>query len=148
MGVGYLRCAWMIGLAAANTSFAGDYVSWRAEGLAIEQPLAGLRGDPARGRAVVIARDRGNCLACHMLPIPEEPAHGTVGPPLMGVGARLSAAELRLRVVDEKQVNPESIMPSFYLHPSHLHRPRPDMAGTILTAQEVEDVVAYLSTLR
>lgn len=144
----YRHSAWMIGLIAAASVSAADVAHWHAEGLAIAQPLDGLRGDVARGRALVIARDKGNCLACHQLPIPEEPSHGTVGPPLMGVGARLNEGELRLRVVDEKQVNPDSIMPSFHLDPAHLYRPRPDMASTILTAQEIEDIVAYLVTLR
>ena len=127
---------------------AEDYVSWRAEGLAIREPLAGLTGDPVRGRALVAARDKGNCLACHLLPIPEERDHGTIAPPLLGVGARLSAAEIRLRVVDEKQVNPDTIMPGFYTHPREFNRPRPDVVRTLLTAQEVEDVVAYLVTLK
>jgi sulfur-oxidizing protein SoxX len=64
------------------------------------------------------------------------------------VGARLTPGELRLRVVDEKRVNPETIMPGFYRHPRHFYRPRPGADRTILSAQEVEDVVAYLVTLR
>jgi len=135
-------------MSATVTLAAEEYFTWRVENLAIASPLGGLRGDAARGRAVVISRDKGNCLACHMMPIPEQPAHGTLAPPLYGVGARLSVGQLRLRVVDEKRVNPETIMPSFYRHPSHYNRPRPDAATPILTAQEVEDVVAYLKTLR
>jgi sulfur-oxidizing protein SoxX len=137
-----------VSLLVLAPAFAEDYVPWRAENYAIEAPLGGLRGDAARGRVVVASREQGNCLACHQLPIPEEPSHGTIGPPLIGVGARLSEGALRLRVVDQKQVNPATIMPAFYLHPEHLHRPRPDLVSTILTAQEVEDVVAYLMTLR
>lgn len=127
---------------------AEPYLPWRVENFAIAQPLGGLQGDAARGRAIVAEREKGNCIACHMLPIPEHPMHGTLAPPLFGVGARLSAGELRLRVVDEKLVNPETIMPAFYRDPARYHRPHPDYATTILSAQEVEDVVAYLVTLR
>lgn len=124
------------------------YLPWQAENFAIAAPLGGLRGDAARGREIAAARDKGNCISCHMLPIPEHPMHGTLAPPLFGVGARLSPGELRLRVVDEKRVNPETIMPAFYRDPARYHRPHPEFATTILTAQEVEDVVAYLVTLR
>ncbi len=143
--LGPVLCA---SLLAAAPACADDYLPWRVTDFAIEEPLGGLRGDAARGRELVIARDKGNCLACHHLPIPEQPSHGTIGPPLTGVGARLSAGQLRLRVVDEKQLNPATIMPAFYLHPEVLYRPRPDAATTILTAQEVEDVVTYLVTLK
>lgn len=124
------------------------YFDWTAQGLAIPERLGGLRGDPERGKAVVVDRDRGSCLTCHHMPIPEEPMHGTIGPPLTGVGARLTEAELRLRVVDEKLVNPATIMPGFYRHPSKLNRLHPGFKTTVLTAQEVEDVVAYLVTLK
>jgi sulfur-oxidizing protein SoxX len=124
------------------------YLPWHTENFAIAQPLGGLRGDAARGREIVAARGRGNCIACHQMPIPEHPMHGTLAPPLSGVGARLSAGELRLRVVDQKLVNPETIMPAFYCDPARYNRPHPDYVGTILSAQEVEDVVAYLVTLK
>ncbi len=138
----------MLSLLCLPGMAAEPYLSWQVRDYAIARPLGGLVGDAARGREIVIDRARGNCLACHRMPIPEQPAHGTIGPPLYGVGARLSAAQLRLRVVDEKQINPETIMPGFYRDPRLLNRPRPDATGTILTAQEVEDVVAYLVTLK
>ena len=124
------------------------YLPWRVENFAIEAPLGGLQGDAVRGRAIAASREQGNCIACHLMPIPEHPMHGTLAPPLFGVGARLSAGELRLRVVDEKVVNPETIMPAFYRDPARYHRPHPEFATTILRAQEVEDVVAYLVTLK
>ncbi|MDZ7802601.1 sulfur oxidation c-type cytochrome SoxX [Thiohalophilus sp.] len=125
-----------------------EYVEWQAVGDAIPEPLGGLQGDPVRGKAVVIDRDSGNCLACHHMPIPEEPMHGTVAPPLDGVGSRLSEGQLRLRVVNEQRINPNTIMPALYKRPGEYHRPHPAYKTTVLTAQEVEDVVAYLMTLK
>ncbi len=143
----------LLGLARlllGTPALAGDepYFNWQAQGLAIPERIGGLQGDPRRGRAIVVDRSRGSCLACHLMPIPEEPMHGTVGPPLYGIGARLTEAELRLRVVDEKRVNPHTIMPGFYRHPDEINRPHPEFTSTVLTAQEVEDVVAYLVTLK
>lgn len=139
----FLLCSLVAPLAAQP-----PYLPWQMENFAIPAPLGGLRGDAVRGREIVASRDKGNCIACHMFPIPEHPMHGTLAPPLFEVGARLSAGELRLRVVDEKVVNPETIMPAFYRDPVRYNRPHPEFVTTILTAQEVEDVVAYLVTLR
>ncbi|ANK82793.1 MAG: sulfur oxidation c-type cytochrome SoxX [Rhizobiales bacterium NRL2] len=117
-----------------------------SEGGVIERPLCGLAGDAERGRAVVAGR-RGNCLACHAAPIPEEPFHGTIGPPLHGVGAVFSAGELRLRLVDSTRVNRATVMPPFH-RVEGLHGVRRDRAGQpILSAREIEDVIAYLLTL-
>ncbi|NNG03888.1 MAG: sulfur oxidation c-type cytochrome SoxX [Inquilinus sp.] len=117
------------------------------DGFSIPEPLTAAPGDPERGRAVAINRRQGNCLSCHVMPIAEQPFHGEVGPSLYGVANRYDAAELRLRVVDAKVVNPDSFMPAFYrtegLHDvSEAFRDKP-----ILDAQQVEDVVAYLMTL-
>lgn len=138
----------IVGLSLSGPIHGEEYVEWEAEGFAIPEPLGGLQGNPQRGKAVVIDRDRGNCLACHQMPIPEEPMHGTVAPPLNGVGARLSEGQLRLRIVNEQRVNPNTIMPAFYKRPGEYHRPHPAYKTTVLTAQEVEDVVAYLMTLK
>ena len=113
----------------------------------IPKPLDGLAGDPARGRAIVAGR-AGNCLACHHAPIPEEPFHGDLGPPLEGIGDRATAGALRLRLVAPRTLNPDTVMPAFHQvdglrRVAPLHRGRP-----LLTAQEVEDVIAYLLTLR
>lgn len=136
---------------AAQPALADDaaFIAWTAQGDGIAAPLGGLGGDAARGRALVIRQDKGTCLTCHALPIPEEAFHGTIGPSLIGVGARLSESQLRLRVADEQRLNPRSIMPGFYRDPDTLNQVAWEYAGrTMLTAQEVEDVVAYLRTLR
>lgn len=113
-----------------------------------DTPLTTTPGDASRGRAIVADRTRGLCLLCHTGPIPEERFQGNLAPPLDGAGSRWSAAELRLRLVDGKRLNPDSIMPSYY-RVEGLHRVAPAQRGrTILAAQEIEDVIAYLLTLR
>jgi sulfur-oxidizing protein SoxX len=125
------------------------YCQCQVSNYAIEQPLCGLRGDPARGRALAADSHAGNCLACHQMPVEEEPFHGTVGPPLQAVGARYSAAQIRLRVVDEQQINPMTVMPAFYGDPRRFNRVAGRYWGkTFLSAQQVEDLVAYLVTLK
>lgn len=126
-----------------------SYCAWEAKQFAIEEPLCGLIGDAARGRELAADSHAGNCLACHRMPIPEESFHGTIGPPLQGVGARYTPAQLRVRVVDEQQVNPFTIMPGFYRDPRFANRVADEFWGkTFLTAQQVEDIVAYLVTLK
>ena len=102
-------------------------------------------GDAQRGRLAVIGK--GNCLACHQMPIPEEPDHGDIGPDLSHVGLRLDAAQLAARIRDPKTINPDTIMPSFVK--LDLNRVAKDWQGkTILTEQDLADVVAYLLTLK
>jgi sulfur-oxidizing protein SoxX len=114
----------------------------------IEQSLTGKPGDPTKGREVAINRKQGNCLACHTMPIPEQQFHGEVAPDLAGVASRYSEAELRLRVVDPKVLNPDTIMPAFY-KVAGLHRVLKKFEGkSILSAEQVEDVIAYLMTLK
>jgi L-cysteine S-thiosulfotransferase len=115
---------------------------------AIPEPLTDQPGDPARGHRIVLDREGGDCTICHAMPLPQRQFHGTVGPPLDGVGSRYTAAELRLRIVDPKVIIPETIMPAYY-KVGGLHRVIDRYDGKpILTAQQVEDVVAYLLTLR
>jgi sulfur-oxidizing protein SoxX len=117
-----------------------------AQGLS--EPLTATPGDASRGRAIIADRSRGLCLLCHSGPFPEERFQGSLAPSLAGVGARLSAAELRLRLVDSRRVNPDSIMPAYH-RAEGLHRVAPALRGrTLLQAQEVEDVLAFLLTLR
>jgi L-cysteine S-thiosulfotransferase len=111
------------------------------------QALTPQKGDAQAGRALVASR-ASLCLLCHTAPIPEERFQGNLGPPLAGVGTRLTAGQLRQRLVDSSKLNPESIMPP-YLRSEGLKQIAPAQQGrTLFTAQQVEDVVAYLQELR
>ena len=126
---------------------AQDVVPYSIVNDTIPQPLA-TPGDPARGRAIVASRQAGLCLLCHTAPVPEERFQGNLAPDLAGVGARYSEAQLRLRVVDPRRVNPASFMPAFHSG-GQASRVGSAWAGKpILSAQQVEDVVAWLATLR
>ncbi len=104
--------------------------------------------DVPRGRAIVADRTRGLCLLCHQAPIAEERFQGDLAPSLAGVGSRLTVAELRARMVDSRAINPDSIMPA-YGRASGFARVGAAWQGRpILTDAEIEDVVAYLATLR
>ncbi len=151
--LGNLRRTWWI---AAFGAVAGCAVvpaatdplpAFAVTGDAIPVPLASVPGDPVRGRTVMAGRD-ANCLLCHAVPESGERFMGNVAPPLSGVGARLSAAQLRLRVADQSRLNRDTVMPSYYrvnglTRVAEAYRGKP-----ILTAQQIEDVVAYLQTLR
>ena len=128
-----LLAAWTLGAGAADD--------------AIDTPLA-PKGDPARGRAIVANRQVGLCLLCHSGLFPEEPMMGDLAPSLQGVGRRLSEGQLRLRIVDSSRVNPQTIMPPYY-RTTGLSRVAPAFRGKpILTEQQVEDVVAFLASLK
>jgi sulfur-oxidizing protein SoxX len=117
---------------------------------AIPTPLTGTPGDPKEGAKVVVERRLGNCLSCHEIDaLQREPFHGDVGPPLNGVARRWDTGTLRMIVVNAKKVfGDETVMPAFY-RVDGLNRVRPEFAGKpILTTQQVEDVVAFLATLK
>ena len=107
-----------------------------------------LLGDATRGRAIVASRQQGLCLLCHSAPVPEERFQGNLAPDLAGVGARLSVPQLRLRVADPRRVNPASFMPAFHGGPPPARVGALWAGKPILSAQQVEDVVAYLATLK
>jgi sulfur-oxidizing protein SoxX len=105
-------------------------------------------GDPARGRAIVGNRQVGLCLLCHSGPFPEERLQGDVAPSLQGAGSRWTAGQLRLRIVDSGRVNAATIMPAYY-KVDGLTRVAPMYQGKpVLSAEQIEDVVAFLTTLR
>ena len=131
------------GLAAAEERKADTGVSGT-----ISIPLTTTPGDPARGRAIVANRQVGLCLLCHTAPIAEEHFQGDLAPDLAGAGSRWSEAELRARVVDARMANPATIMPP-YGATDGLTRVAVSFRGKpLLTAQAIEDVVAYLATLK
>ena len=132
---------WAVGflLLAATSALADD---------AIPSSLTGAAGDPAAGKKIVLDRHVGLCLLCHSGPFPEERFQGDLAPSLAGVGARLSAGQIRLRIVDASRVNPQTIMPA-YFRTEGLTRVAPSQRGkTVLSAQQIEDVVAFLVTLK
>jgi sulfur-oxidizing protein SoxX len=126
----------------------GSLVGYRIIHGAIPAPLTDQPGEAERGRRIVLDRDGGDCVICHAMPLPQRQFHGSIGPALDGVGARYSAGELRLRLVDPKALNSDTIMPAYH-RVEGLQRVHERYRGKpILTAQQIEDVVAYLLTLR
>ena len=117
-------------------------------GDAIAQSLTGTPGDAERGLKIVTNRQVGLCLLCHSGPYPQERFQGTMAPDLKGAGSRWSEGQLRLRIVDASRFNPDTIMPPYY-RTDGLNRVAHNFRGkTILTAEQIEDVVAYLMTLK
>lgn len=117
-------------------------------GDAIPSSLTGARGDPARGRAIVTNRQVGLCLLCHAGPFPEQRLQGTIAPDLAGAGARWSEGQLRLRIVDARRLDPDSIMPPNYRIEGLTRVAAAFRGRPVLTAEQIEDVVAFLATLR
>jgi sulfur-oxidizing protein SoxX len=137
-----------MGVVLAALCHADELSAFRVEGNAIAAPLTGRPGDAARGRAIVTNRTVGLCLLCHSGPFPEERFQGNLAPDMRGAGARWSAGELRLRMVDSHRLNPDTIMPAYYKLDG-LNRVAPAFRGKpLLTAEQIEDVVAFLATLR
>ena len=135
----------VLAAAAASPCFAGGYT---VSGDAIPQSLTGAKGDPARGRSIIVNRQVGLCLLCHAGPFPEERFQGTIGPDLNGVASRLSEGQMRLRIVDPARTNPDSVMPA-YFRTEGLTRVAPALRGKpILSAEQIEDVIAFLATLK
>jgi len=131
--------------ASAPAAVGGRYV---VDGDGITTPLTSTAGDAVRGRAIVANRQVGLCLLCHTGPIPEERFQGNLAPDLQGAGGHWSTAQLRLRMVDASHFNPTTIMPSYY-KTDGLNRVAAGFQGkTILDAQQIEDVVAWLQTLK
>ena len=140
----------VLGLALSTNAIAAEkkMVKFMIKDDAIAKSLTGKPGNAANGRKLAINRKKGNCLACHVMPIPEQTFHGLVGPDLNGVASRRTAGEIRLLIVNPKLVNPDTIMPAFY-RKDGLHRVMKKFQGkTMLSAEQVEDLVAYAMTLK
>lgn len=144
------RFAIAAAVAASCTAAAGAedvLVAYKVVDGAIPAPLTGMRGDPVNGRALVVKRET-TCLLCHSGPFPEQRFQGNLSPDLRGTGSRWTEGELRLRMVDATRLNAATIMPPFY-RVDGLNRVARNLRGKpILTAQEIEDVVAFLLTLK
>ena len=132
----------------------GAAVVFTVVGDGIPQPLTATPGDAAAGRAIVVDRTQGLCLLCHSGPFdrnPVERAQGNLSTSLAGVGSRYTTAQLRLRIADAKHLNPASLMPAFHRVPPAAPAQRVGAAWQgrpVLSAQQVEDVVAFLETLK
>jgi sulfur-oxidizing protein SoxX len=134
--------------AAVQAQPATPLPAYKVAGDAISAPLTDEPGDPARGRAIVANRQVGLCLLCHAGPVPEERFQGNLAPDLAGAGQRWSEGQLRLRIVDAGRLNPSTIMPPYYRIEGLTRVNAPWQSKPILTAQQIEDVVAFLRTLR
>lgn len=144
----WLGAAALIALPAAAVEVAPDKVAFTD--YAVAAPLTGVPGDPVNGAKVFADRKLGNCLACHEnAALPDQLFQGNVGPPLDGVADRYEVAQMRAIVANAKEVfGPETTMPGFYTLKVGLNVAADYAGKTILTAQEVEDVVAYLATMK
>jgi sulfur-oxidizing protein SoxX len=112
----------------------------------VDRTSPAATGDPVRGREVFVSREAGHCVLCHRAPGVE--TAGDVGPALHGIGARLSAEELRLRVADITRVYPDSVMPTFHRTEGLKRVSKAHEGKPVLDRQQLEDVVAWLGTLR
>ena len=141
-----LGAVFSVTVSLGGAAVASEYMV--SDGHRIDKSLTGKPGNADNGRKIAIHRKKGNCLACHQLPIPEQAFHGDIGPDLTGVASRYSEGELRLRIVDPKVINEETTMPAFY-RKTGFHRSLKKFQGkTIIGAQDVEDIIAYLMTLK
>jgi len=141
----------IVGLAISGTAIAqgAKLVKYQiTDETSIDKSLTEKPGDAKKGRGLAINRKKGNCLACHAMPIPEQAFHGNIGPDLAGVASRYSEGEIRLRIVNPKVLNEDTIMPAFY-HNAGFNRVLKKFKGkTVIGAQDVEDIIAYLMTLK
>ena len=136
---GFVAACCVVGAASGGAVRAQD---------SIPSSLTGAKGDPVRGRAIITNRQLGLCLLCHSGPFPEERFQGNLAPDLAGAGKRWSEGQLRLRIVDSSRITPTSIMPAYH-RTDGLVRVAPAWRDKpVLNAEQIEDVVAFLTTLK
>ncbi len=144
---GAVAMAWTAGVAMAGITKPGDV---KFDETKVTAPLTDEAGDAARGKLLFSNRKKGNCLACHVnKDLADKPFHGEIGPPLDGVASRYSVSEMRGIMVDAKAaLNDETIMPGFYKVDVGARTAKKFKGKTILSAQQIEDILAYLQTLK
>ena len=144
----YVSCLIAVSLLLLPCVAAGEALRpYVIAGNSIPESLTGIPGDAMRGRALVLERTN-TCILCHSGPFPEEKFQGDLAPNLAGSGSRWSTGQLRLRLVDASRFNPVTIMPSYY-RTDGLDRVAANWRDkSILSADQIEDIVAYLATLR
>lgn len=148
-GVWLLVCAAVMAgavTAVAEPTKHGGFETYQVVGDAVPEPLGGLTGDGERGKAIVRDRRRGNCLICHGLSIEGELFQGELGPSLDDVGARLSAGQIRLRLIDPGLLNAQALMPAYHKVDGLREVASEYVGKPVLSAQEIEDVVSYLAS--
>ena len=144
-----LHIAWIVAVAwcLLEPARAQTLASYAVAGDGIPASLTGAPGDGARGRKLVLER-ASTCILCHSGPFPEEKFQGDLAPSLAGAGSRWNQSQLRLRLVDAARFNPDTIMPSYYRVDRLDRVGRNWQSKPILSAEQIEDIVAYLATLR
>ena len=136
-------------LGLGGPALADEQIAYTVVEDGIPQALTSEAGNPERGREVMINRKEGNCLACHAISaLSDQPFHGEVGPTLDGVAERWEVPQMRLLVVNSKEVFEDTIMPAFYKAEGYNRVAKKFDGKSILTAQQVEDVIAFLQTLK
>lgn len=134
-------------LAALGSAHAQALRPYAVVGDAIPASLTGTAGDATRGRALAVDRT-STCILCHSGPFPEQRFQGDVAPSLAGTGSRWTEGQIRLRLVDASRANAATIMPSYYRIDGLNRVGRTWQGKPILSAEQIEDIVAYLVTLR
>ena len=124
-----------------------DLISYDIIDYSIPYSLTNIEGNIKNGREVALSR-QGNCLACHKVPMYDDIFQGNIGPSLAGIGNRYTIAELRLRLVNPYVLNPDTIMPAFYKVRGLKRVDKKYTEKSILSAQEIEDVISWLATIK
>lgn len=113
-----------------------------------QPPLSDIEADPSSGRAIFVARDAGHCVLCHRVSVLDAPFQGNLGPELTDVGARLTAGQIRYRIVDASRLNPATIMPPYYRTERLEQVASRYREKTVLSAADIDHLVAWLASLR